>query len=205
MDFFDSVWDRVAEDYATDVPLYPLQVEAIKPFLEVGCSVLDVGCGPSKQANHLCTDTRTYIGLDASEPMIRLARERVGTLQASPMFVRGSATALPFRDDSFSWAMSLNNTLGILPNWIAREHAVSEMLRVARRGCLIEVLAANRLEVVSSRLFRDRLGKPQPYRSARFTEHYFRRLAKTYGVKAKFSYVRQSTNFSYYFLAALTV
>ncbi|MBV9285833.1 MAG: class I SAM-dependent methyltransferase [Acidimicrobiia bacterium] len=72
--------------------------------LEPGQRVLDVGCGPGRHSHALAHHGCRVVGVDISEPFVRLAAD-----QAPPgaSFVRGDAHALPLRTGCFDAAISL--------------------------------------------------------------------------------------------------
>lgn len=73
--------------------------------LSPGDGVLDVACGPgnfSREFAYVVGDTGLAVGIDASLPMIqRAVGDRRNTNVDNLVFVRGDATELPFRKQSF--------------------------------------------------------------------------------------------------------
>ncbi|MFL9965956.1 class I SAM-dependent methyltransferase [Paraburkholderia sediminicola] len=199
---FDPIWEAVAEHYFDAVPIYPLQLMAVLSRIEEGARILDVGCGPARQAEHLVKLRCSYVGIDMSESMLRIAVTQTSSDKVK--FVRGDATLLPFLDNSFDWSMMLNNTLGIIPSWQRRQDAIAEMVRVSRNGVMFEVLYGDKPFEVESQLFRDKYGQTPPYKSARFTHNYFIEIGKNLELNTQINFVRDSTNYSHYFLATFT-
>jgi len=67
-----------------------------------GKRVVDFGCGSGANSVHIALRGATLAGLDISESLIALARERLAAndVQPTARFVVGSAHDLPFRSDS---------------------------------------------------------------------------------------------------------
>jgi ubiquinone/menaquinone biosynthesis C-methylase UbiE len=92
-----------------------------------GTQLLDIACGSGYAANVAARRGAEVAGLDASEALIAIARERTPAAD----FRVGDMFALPFEDDQFDVATSLN---GI---WKGCEDALREACRVVRPGGLV--------------------------------------------------------------------
>jgi SAM-dependent methyltransferase len=90
---------------------------------------LDVACGTGFLTRYLQGE---IVGLDQSEEMLRLARERVP--RAS--FVRGDAIPLPFPDDSFDRVFTSNFYGHLEPS--ERRSFLAEARRVARELVIVD-------------------------------------------------------------------
>lgn len=93
------------------------------------CRVLDVACGTGFLTRHLKGEV---VGLDQSEAMLKIARERV----PDATFVRGDAFALPFADASFDKVFVANFYGLLLPH--ERTAFLSEVRRVAPELVVVE-------------------------------------------------------------------
>jgi ubiquinone/menaquinone biosynthesis C-methylase UbiE len=89
--------------------------------------VLEVGCGTGLVLSRIRDFARTAKGVDLSPGMLELAKQRGLDV------VEGSATALPFPDDTFDVTCSFK-VLAHVPNI---EQALAEMARVTRPGGVI--------------------------------------------------------------------
>jgi ubiquinone/menaquinone biosynthesis C-methylase UbiE len=131
--------------------------ELLRP--RAGQSLLDVGCGTG---NHLLLFHQMGLdvsGIDPSEPMLRVAREKLGHRAELRL---GSAEDLPFEDNSFD-IVSLVSSLEFSPH---PTRALTEAARVARTHVFVAVLnglSANGVQRKAEALFR-----PTLYRHARF-------------------------------------
>jgi SAM-dependent methyltransferase len=85
---------------------------------------LDIGCGPGRHLLDL-QDRLFAVGLDVSEPVLRVCKERGGR-----NLVLGSARRLPFKEGAFGTVLLMSNGLGILGGI----DITVEMLREARRA-----------------------------------------------------------------------
>jgi SAM-dependent methyltransferase len=98
-------YDGIADWYDTEFQPAPLESETWKALARLlgrgGGALLDVGCGTGGYAAGLAALGWHYTGVDASEDMLRRAREK------NVRVVRADATALPFTDDSFEAAVSV--------------------------------------------------------------------------------------------------
>ena len=103
--------------------------------------IVDVGCGAGTQAFAWVREGHRAQGVDISTPLIELARERAAEVPLSAEFHVGSATQLPFADNSSDVVM-VSELLEHLPDW---EACVNETLRVLRPGGVVYFSTTNRL------------------------------------------------------------
>jgi len=95
---------------------------------------LDVGCGTGLLAGRLAEAGYEMAGIDPSEGMLKILRNRAPAIHA----VRGSGTSLPFADDSFDLVLSVAVMHHIAdPEDVRR--TLAEMVRVARPSSRILV------------------------------------------------------------------
>jgi len=136
--------------------LSAIEADAIAFLLGLapGDDVLDVACGHGRHAWPLAGAGARVVGLDRSEPYLKLAGE--GAEEASgraprpaPRFVRGDVRSLPFRtgalDAAFSWYASL-----FMFDDPTNEACLAEAARVVRRGGRLLVQHANPLRLVAA-------------------------------------------------------
>jgi ubiquinone/menaquinone biosynthesis C-methylase UbiE len=96
--------------------------------------VLDVGCGSGVQSRYLAPHAKEVVGVDLSEKLIEIAKERCKEYP-NAHFQVGDACQLPFADQSFDFIISYGDVLSHIVEGYAE--AVSEMARVAKPGALI--------------------------------------------------------------------
>jgi SAM-dependent methyltransferase len=123
------LWGAAARDFAEvseplSRPLYEATLAALAPLTAL--SLLDVGCG-SGLALRLAADRGARVtGLDAAEPMIDLARERLPDAELRV----GDIQDLPFDDGAFDVVTAFNSL-----QFAAEPRAAAvELARVARPG-----------------------------------------------------------------------
>jgi len=116
-------WSCLYEHYSIDVLI------ALFARLDVGptTNMLDIACGSGLAVRLADAMGATVAGIDAADDLIAVARQRTPTADLR----LGSMYALPWGDESFDAAMSVN---GI---WGGCEAALDEAFRVLRPGGLI--------------------------------------------------------------------
>jgi SAM-dependent methyltransferase len=95
-----------------------------------GLDVLDAGCAAGEHGAWLVEHGARVVALDASEAMVRLARERLEPLGGARVLRADLAEPLPFADTSFDVVLS-SLTLHYLEAWAG---VLGELARVLRRG-----------------------------------------------------------------------
>jgi SAM-dependent methyltransferase len=76
---FDAVAERYSEhDYADPEAYYARRAKVVAAKLPPGASVLDFACGDGGLGRHLLALGFDYRGVDASEPMVEVARRGLG-------------------------------------------------------------------------------------------------------------------------------
>lgn len=150
-----------------------------------GCKVLDVGTGTGRIAMALAQAGAAVTGVDASEEMLKVGRERAAGQHTHVQFVAGDAHALNFPDRSFDVVVS-SRVLMHTPRW---DVCVAEMCRVARVRVVVDYPSARSLALLQSLYRRANHalggGTSQPYRvffdrdlAAAFQQNGFRVRAK---------------------------
>jgi ubiquinone/menaquinone biosynthesis C-methylase UbiE len=108
-----------------------------------GECVLDVGCGPGATTRLFADavgEDGLVVGLDASPPMLAAAARR--TRNRNLAYIRADGAVLPFRSSSYDAVSSF----GALHLFEQPMRAVDEIVRVAKPGARIGILATCELE-----------------------------------------------------------
>jgi ubiquinone/menaquinone biosynthesis C-methylase UbiE len=128
-------FDEIAEVYDESLPAHVTEhylAKRTRFVLETSPPpgrLLDVGCGTGALAARLAARGYEATGLDPSEGMLRLLRERAPEVTA----VRASATGMPFGDGAFDLSVSVATMHHIAdPDSVKR--ALGEMVRVVCQG-----------------------------------------------------------------------
>ena len=126
-------------------------------------SILDVGTGTGRAAFLMAAAGARVTGVDASEEMLTIARDRARAQTAGITFAPGDAHDLPFPDRSFDIAVSLR-VLMHTPRWRV---CVDELCRVSRDVVLLDYPSLHSAAVLESvvRKVRHAAGaRTEPYR-----------------------------------------
>ncbi|WP_372789795.1 class I SAM-dependent methyltransferase [Paraconexibacter sp.] len=139
-----DLWSERAQDWAEvmegwngwGIPLYRYVLDHVT--VSTGTAVLDVGCGAGRFSRIAADRGATVAGLDATEPLIEIARTRV----LDGDFRVGEMEALPWADDSFDVVTGFNSF------FIAADmtNALREARRVARPGGTVALTVFGRPE-----------------------------------------------------------
>ena len=153
------------------------QAEVLLRFLGDirGQAILDVGTGTGRAAFLMAEAGAAVTGIDASEEMLAVARERAAGQHASIDFRRGDAHALAFADRAFDVAVSLR-VLMHTPRWAT---CVDELCRVSRRRVIVDYPSMHSVALVQS------LGRKARYALGGETEPY--RVFATHQIAAAFA------------------
>ncbi len=111
-----------------------LQTESLlKSRIDLGCA-LEIGSGPGYEGLEWLrrTEDTTLKGLDISQDMVVLAREKVNDygLDGRAEYYVGDAARIPFRDGHFDAVFSINS----LHEWANPKGVFDEIYRVLRPG-----------------------------------------------------------------------
>lgn len=124
-------YDDIADEFsATRVDLWP-EMERFKAFVKPGDRVLDIGCGNGRAYQLFAGQAIEYEGVDVSERLVRIARERFRDMLAT--FRVGSMLALPYEAEEFDLAVCVA-VLHHVPSREYRLAAVKEAARVLAQG-----------------------------------------------------------------------
>jgi ubiquinone/menaquinone biosynthesis C-methylase UbiE len=128
-----------------------------------GRAVIDVGTGTGRAAIELAARGARVTGVDASEEMLRVARERAAGAGLPVVFEQGDAHALPFGDGVFDAAVCLR-VLMHAPDW---RRCLRELCRVSRERVVFDYPAlrsAAALQAAARRVVAAGGGRTEAYR-----------------------------------------
>ncbi|HSV13894.1 MAG TPA: class I SAM-dependent methyltransferase [Tepidisphaeraceae bacterium] len=140
--FYDYYADKsasaLAQQSAERVKVIMLRL-ARRASMPSRLDVADIGCGPGSQAVLWAADGHRVCGLDVNKPLIDLARERAANAGLSIRFEVGTATQLPWANETVDVCL-LPELLEHVPDW---RTCLREAARVLRSGGLFYVSTTN--------------------------------------------------------------
>ena len=112
--------------------------------------VLDVGCGPGNILMHILElfpeNNINYVGLDFSRNMLKKAVARAKG-KANALFLQGSATNLPFKDNTFDRIIS-SGVITYLESINEAEESINEFYRILKPDGILIIDFFNRLSPI---------------------------------------------------------
>ena len=140
-----AAMDNIIKDLDATLPLREGVIRSAIQGLKLpaGSRGLDAGCGIGHQARLLAEavgQTGHVTGLDLSPEILVHAKKIMeeSGLSERITFKEGNVVALPFDDDSFDWAWSMD-CVGYLP--FDQEKMLQELTRVVKPGGKVAILA----------------------------------------------------------------
>jgi ubiquinone/menaquinone biosynthesis C-methylase UbiE len=109
-------------------------VTRLREMILPGQRVLDAGCGYGRIAIPMAQAGYEVIGLDYSDGLLRVARERADAANVAVRWIRESMCRMTLADDSFDVVICLWSAFNELLEEEEQIAAVKEMHRVLRRG-----------------------------------------------------------------------
>ena len=153
--FGGPIGEMVASDQARAIDGFIGRVDRTR--------ILDVGTGTGRAALALAREGAIVTGIDASDAMLAIARQRAASEGLSVTLQQGDAHAVPFPDRSFEVAISLR-VLMHTPDW---PRCVAELCRVSDRLVVLDYPSARSaatLQAIGRRIVSTLGGATEPYR-----------------------------------------
>ena len=135
-----SYWAEIAENHHTEQ-----QIRFLKNQLNRDRYILDLACGTGRHAIPLQKDGYAIVGLDSSVNLLRIGKQRDG----DATLVCGDMRFLPFNKASFSAVISIDTSIGYLPEEKEDAESIAETRRVLRRDGFFIVDVFNRLNLTA--------------------------------------------------------
>ena len=142
-----KLFDNIAPDYDKLNHILSLNIDkgwrrkAVREIVDAGSpiAVLDVACGTGDFTIEIAQKTAegsTVIGIDLSEGMMKIGREKIKAAGVSAEMVQGDCEALPYPDATFD---RISVGFGVR-NFEHLEIGLQEMLRVLKPGGKLVIL-----------------------------------------------------------------
>lgn len=141
-DFYDY-YANASQSAATAGRFGRVQAMVLRVASQRGLSgaldVADIGCGAGTQCRMWAERGHRVFGIDVSEPLVELARQRAREHGVEAQFEVGSATALPWADNSMDVCL-MPELLEHVADW---QSCIMEAARVLRPGGLFYLSTTN--------------------------------------------------------------
>ncbi len=128
-------WQQIADKGPTQ-----RQIQFIKEAVAKDGWVLDLACGTGRHSIPLTEEGYSVVGLDVSKTLLKIARQHSSQVQ----LVRADMRHLPFKEKTFTAALSLDNSIGYLPSEEADFESLKELHKTLCTGALLILDVFNR-------------------------------------------------------------
>lgn len=137
------------------VGLWESEKKLVKMFCpNVNDYILDVGCGAGRTTFGLYRmGYKNIIGIDISEKLVAFAKDYANKNNIPIPIILGDAVQMPFKSDTFDFALFSYNGLTGIPTEIRRLQIVNEIYRVLKAGAYFVFCAHDRDECEHNRTF----------------------------------------------------
>ncbi len=128
-------YDKYADEFSrTRDKLGNDAEELAQKYINIGCKLLDVGCGNGWLLNSIKDKKVEYVGIDNSEQLINKAKRNLEIKKLRNWeIILGDVLDLPFRDSQFDIVIC-KAVLHHLPTRELQSKALKEMHRVLKPG-----------------------------------------------------------------------
>ncbi|XHH10167.1 MAG: class I SAM-dependent methyltransferase [Candidatus Bathyarchaeia archaeon] len=128
-------WQEIADKGPTQK-----QIQFIKKTVSSEGWVLDLACGTGRHTIPLMAEGFSVVGLDVSLKLLKIAQQR----QPQAELVRADMQYLPFKENVFIAALSLDNSFGYLPTEQDDLQSLKRLRQTLRQGSLFVLDVFNR-------------------------------------------------------------
>lgn len=137
-----SVFDEMGKYWAEIADKGPIenQIQFIKKTFPKTGLILDLSCGTGRHLIRLSEEGYDVVGLDISSNLLKIAKSRWSGAQ----LVRGDMRFLPFKPETFSAGISMDNSFGYLPSEADDLQSLNELREKINHGGLFNIDVFNR-------------------------------------------------------------
>ena len=127
----EQPWTKLKSSIYSAIFRHPKSTKVTLRYVDLADSdrLLDIGCGPGAAIRHAAAQVSSATGVDASEPMVTIARKRSAGI-SNVEFAVGPAEHLPFEENSFSVVWTIQSW----HHWNDPNSAFAEVRRVLAPG-----------------------------------------------------------------------
>lgn len=147
-----SLWQyaqshRLADEedaYFQEHPLFEADRRALDArFVDPG-PLIDLGCGAGRLSLHFAKRGFPVTAVDLSDPMLRKVNTKARIAEVGVQAVRANLCQLGcFRDASYSYALAMFSTIGMIRGGRSRRRALAEAARILQPGGTLALHAHN--------------------------------------------------------------
>jgi SAM-dependent methyltransferase len=131
----DATLARNYDDNLAGTPLLSMDLAFAERHFDQPGSLIDLGCGTGRLLIPFARRGHWVLGVDLSEPMLRVAGEKAATADVKVHRLRANLVELDaIRDGTFDYAACLFSTLGMVSGAPQRERVLRHAWRVLRPG-----------------------------------------------------------------------
>jgi ubiquinone/menaquinone biosynthesis C-methylase UbiE len=120
--------------YTQDSGLWKSEGLLIERYFPAGGHILDLGCGSGRTSFPMVSLGLQVVGVDQSDGMLRLARERAIEARVAISWLRMDAATLGFRDAEFDGALFSFNGMDHMPGVRGKLAVLRQVVRVLKPG-----------------------------------------------------------------------
>lgn len=100
-------YDSIADKFSSTRAFMWRDFEFIKDYSRPDSKILDFGCGNGRLAGFLKSNYQEYVGVDISQKLIDLAKQKYHSEKTKFIKVNSSDLRLPFEDNCFDAIFSI--------------------------------------------------------------------------------------------------
>ena len=130
-----------------DKGLKPFEEKFLVKHLKPGAYVLDIGCGPGREAVALAKKGYKVVGIDISPSSVEIARQKAQEMKLSIDYQIGEAGNLKYPDSSFDYVLMIAQLIHHIHGRENRLNAFREAYRVLKPGGGLILTIRNRIGV----------------------------------------------------------
>ena len=184
-----EAYNKIAEDYRlrNSVTMYDKEYEIYQSLVGDKKKIIEMGCGIGRDAIKLIEFGFEYIGIDASEEMLKIAHEKV----PGGKFILGDFYKLDFPDGIFDGFWAAASFLHVPKSDI--NNVLSEAKRILKKGGIGFISIKDKINIDEGFIKEDKAGGIERYFSF-YSKDEFEKILSDNGFEIVQSMFRQENN-----------